>query len=265
MKSVAIVTGGTSGIGLATARALCSRNVTVYCLSRHPAELEGIAHLVADVSDEEQVFRAVEEIFRREGRIDILINNAGYGISGAAEMTDSAEARKLMDVNLFGMVNAARAVLPIMRKQGSGRIVFTSSVAAVLPIPFQAWYSVSKAAINAYSLALQYEVRFMGITTCAVMPGDIRTGFTAARQKSHVGDAVYQGRIARSVSKMEKDEVKGMAPETAGKFLAHIALKKRVKPYYAIGLEYKFFVMLSRLLPCGLIGRLLGMLYSGNP
>ena len=139
MNRVAIVTGGTSGIGLATAQALRDAGATVYVVSRHPAALEGLHSLVADVSDEAQIAAAVREVHAREGRIDILVNNAGYGISGAAEFTDNAEAKRLLDVNLFGMVNATKAVLPILRAQGGGRIVSISSVAAPLPIPFQAW------------------------------------------------------------------------------------------------------------------------------
>lgn len=264
MNRVAIVTGGTSGIGLATAKALRDAGVKVYVLSRHASSLEGLCHIVADVSDEESVAAAIREVHAREGRLDILVNNAGFGISGAAEFTQNADARRLLDVNLFGMVSATKAALPLMRVQGGGRIVNVSSVAAPLAIPFQAWYSVSKAAVNAYTLALFNEVKQFGISVCAVMPGDIRTGFTRARQKSHAGDDVYKGRIARSVAKMEKDEENGMAPEVAGRFLARVALKKRVKPYYAIGLSYKFFVLLSRVLPIRLIGWLLGLLYAGE-
>lgn len=263
MKRVAVVTGGTSGIGLATANALKHAGATVYVLSRRAANLPGLAHIAADVSDEAGVRSALQAVYEREGRLDILVNNAGFGISGAAEFTENADAKRLLDVNLFGMVNATRAALPIMRAQGGGRIVNVSSVAAPLCIPFQAWYSVSKAAVNAYTQALINEVRPMGISACAVMPGDIRTGFTAARQKSHAGDDVYAGRIARSVAKMEKDEENGMPPEAAGSFLAKVALKKRVKPFYAIGASYKLFVMLSRLLPCRLISWLLGLLYGG--
>ena len=264
MKRVAVVTGGTSGIGLATANALRDAGANVYVLSRHAAELPGLAHIAADVSDERSVSEAIASVYEREGRLDVLVNNAGFGISGAAEFTQNEDARRLLDVNLFGMVNATKAALPLMRAQGGGRIVNVSSVAAPLCIPFQAWYSVSKAAINAYTLALSNEVKPFGVSVCAVMPGDIRTGFTAAREKSHAGDDVYGGRIARSVAKMEKDEKNGMAPEVAGRFLARVALKKRVKPYYAIGASYKLFVMLSRLLPCRLIAWLLGLLYSGN-
>ena len=96
------------------------------------------------------------------------------------------------------------------------------------------------------------------------MPGDIHTGFTAAREKSAAGDDVYTGRIARSVAKMERDEETGMDPAVAGRYIAKIARKKRVKPLYAIGLEYKFFVLLSRILPIRTIGWLLGLLYSGK-
>ena len=264
MNRVAIVTGGTSGIGLATANALKAAGLTVYVLSRHAAELPGLLHIAADVADENALAAAIGEIYAREGRLDVLVNNAGFGISGAAEFTENADAKRLLDVNLFGMVNATKAALPLMRAQGGGRIVNISSVAAPLAIPFQAWYSVSKAAVNAYTLALCNEVRPFGVSVCAVMPGDIRTGFTRAREKSCAGDDVYQGRIARSVSKMEKDEENGMAPEVAGQFLARVALKRRVKPFYAIGLSYKFFVLLSRVLPIRLISWLLGLLYAGN-
>ena len=148
-KKVVIITGGTSGIGLETAKCLAAAGCTVYEFSRREAELPGIRHMRVDVAESGQVKRAVEQVFAAEGRIDVLVNNAGFGISGAFEFTDEADARKLMDVNLFGMNNTIRAVLPHMRAAGRGRIVNLSSVAGPLPIPFQAWYSISKAAVNA--------------------------------------------------------------------------------------------------------------------
>ena len=264
MNPIAIVTGGTSGVGLATANALRDSGARVYVLSRRKADLPGLEHMICDVSDEAAVRETVKEIVAREGRIDILVNNAGFGISGAAEFTENADAKKLMDVNLFGAVNMTKAALAPMRAQGRGRIVNISSVAAPLPIPFQAWYSVSKAAISAYTVAVFNEVKQFGVSVCAIMPGDIHTGFTAAREKSAAGDDVYTGRIARSVAKMERDEETGMDPAVAGRYIAKIARKKRVKPLYAIGLEYKFFVLLSRILPIRTIGWLLGLLYSGK-
>ena len=263
MSTVAIVTGGSSGIGLQTALALKERGCTVYEFSRRGAGTPGIIHLGCDVSEEEQVRDAVGEVLRREGRIDVLVNNAGFGISGAAEFTDNTQAKKLLDVNLFGIVNGCKAVIPVLREQGGGRIVNLSSVAAPCAIPFQAWYSVSKSAVLTYTAALANELRPFGIGVTAILPGDIKTGFTAAREKNPAGDEVYGGRIARSVATMEHDEQTGMDPAVAGAFIADIVLKPgSVKPEYTIGFKYKFFVTLARLLPCRLKNWIIGKMYA---
>jgi NAD(P)-dependent dehydrogenase (short-subunit alcohol dehydrogenase family) len=216
-----------------------------------------------DVTDAAAVKAAVDAVAGQEGRVDLLVNNAGFGISGAMEFTDPADAHRLMEVNLFGMDNAIRAVLPHMRRAGSGRIVNISSVAGVFAIPFQAWYSISKAAVRSLTMALYNEVAPFGIQVTSVMPGDIRTGFTAARKKSAAGDDVYGGRISASVAKMEKDEQNGMAPEAAARTIARVALQPgRVKPYYTIGLSYKCLVLLDHLLPCRAVRWLLYQLYG---
>ena len=260
MNPVVWVTGGTSGIGLETVRALEARGAIVYALSRHPAP--GLRHIPCDVADEASVRAAAQAALAEAGRVDILINCAGFGISGAVEFTDPAEAHRQLEVNLFGADRLLRAVLPVMRVQGGGRVVNVSSVAAVAPIPFQAWYSVSKAAINAYTMALANEVRPFGITLTAVMPGDIQTGFTDARRKSRAGDDAYAGRISRSVAKMEADERNGMRPDAAGRAIARIALKKRVKPLYTLGFAYKACCALIKLLPAGVAQRVIGWLYA---
>lgn len=122
-KKVAVLTGGTSGIGMQTALALKDAGYTVYELSRRAQGVEGLNHLVADVTDEAAVKNAVDEIVEREGRIDVLVNNAGFGISGAVEFTKTEDAKRLFDTNFFGMVNMNRAVIPVMREAGRGRIV----------------------------------------------------------------------------------------------------------------------------------------------
>ncbi|OGO89888.1 MAG: short-chain dehydrogenase [Clostridiales bacterium GWF2_38_85] len=262
MGKVAVITGGSSGIGLCTAKALLQKGCTVYELSRRDNEVKGINHIKTDITDIGMVNDAIRWIIKKEKRIDVLINNAGWGISGAVEFTETDEAKKLMDINFFGAVNTVKAVLPHMREAGSGRIVNLSSVAAQLPIPFQTYYSVSKAAVNSYTMALVNEVKPFGVSVCAVMPGDIKTGFTQARKKLHDGDGIYNGRISRSVSIMEKDEQNGMAPEVAGEFISRIALKNKVKPIYTIGLQYKIFVVLAKILPYGLVNKIVGMLYA---
>lgn len=262
MKRVAIVTGGSSGIGLWAAKALAGLGCTVYEFSRRDITHTGVAHIRADVTDEESVRYAVAEVFSREGRIDILVNNAGFGISGAVEFTDTEAVERLFDVNFFGMVRMNRAVLPIMRAAGGGRIVNLSSVAAPVPIPFQAYYSATKAAVNDYTMALANEVRPFGITVCAVQPGDIRTGFTDAREKCPRGDDVYGGRISRSVASMERDEQMGMPPETAGRFVARVALQTGGKPIRTIGFFYACAAVLARILPQRILNRLIYRLYA---
>ena len=262
MTKIAVVTGGTSGIGLEAARYLASQGCKVYTISRRESNEPGLHHLRADLTRPEDVSRVVGQIIDTEGRIDLLLNNAGFGISGAVEFTDLTDAKRQLDVNFWGMVAMTRAVLPHMREAGSGRIVNTSSVAAPAAIPFQTYYSVSKSAINTFTLATANEVRPFGITVCAVMPGDIKTGFTQARRKIPAGDEIYQGRISRSVAGMEHDEQTGMEAATAGRLIGKIALKSGHKPLYTIGLTYKACVLLLKLLPCRASNWLVGKLYA---
>ncbi|MBE6990145.1 MAG: SDR family oxidoreductase [Ruminococcaceae bacterium] len=262
MHKVAVVTGGTSGIGKETALALRAAGYTVYELSRRTQGVEGLEHIPTDITREEMVNAAISQVMEREGRIDVLVNNAGFGISGAIEFTPVEEAKRLFDANFFGMVRMNRAVIPVMRRQGGGRIVNLSSVAAPIPIPFQAYYSATKAAVNAYTMALANELRPFGVTVCAVQPGDIKTGFTAAREKVIEGDDVYGGRISRSVGRMEHDEQTGMDPSVAGHFIAGVAQKRTVKPLYTIGFSYKLFTFLVRILPSRTLNWLVGLLYA---
>ena len=262
-KKIAIVTGGSSGIGKAVCECLAGQGVMVYEFSRRQAGGGTIVHYSVDVTDEGQVQAAVLDIINREGRIDIAVNCAGFGIGGAVEFTQTQDAVRQLDVNFFGMVRVNKAVIPHMRAAGGGRIVNISSVAAPIPIPFQTYYSVSKSAINSYTAALANEVRPYGISVCAVMPGDIASGFTKAREKSIEGDVEYGGRIQRSLEKMEKDEREGMSPARCGKYIAKIALKKNVKPYYSVGFIYKLFCVLIKILPARLSNRIIYSLYAG--
>lgn len=261
-NKVVIVTGGNSGIGKQTAVALKKNGCTVYDFSRREISAEGINHISVDVTDEQNVAAAIKEVFDKEQCIDIVINCAGYGISGAVEFTALADAKSQFDVNFFGMVNVNKAVIPYMREKSGGRIVNISSVAAVAHIPFQTYYSASKAAIESYTCALGNEIKPFNISVTAIQPGDICTEFTQARKKTFDGDDVYNGRISRSVAGMEKDEQKGMSAQTAGEYIAGIALKEKVKPLYAIGFSYKLVCLLCKIFPCGVRNRIIGMLYA---
>ncbi len=262
MKKVILITGGTSGIGLYAAKYLKEAGCTVYELSRRNEGTGAAIHIRADVTDEAQVKDAVRQVMDAEGRIDTVINNAGYGISGAVEFTETKDAIRQFDVNFFGMVRVNKEVLPIMRKQRSGRIINISSVAAPIAIPFQAYYSASKSAIRTYSMALYSEVKPYGIEVCTIMPGDIATGFTDARKKSAAGDHEYGGRIHRSVEVMEHDERNGIPSVKAGEYVAKKALAKHVPVVCTLGGKYKFFVFLTRILPNRVLADLVGLIYA---
>ena len=262
MSKVAVITGASSGIGRYTAIALRDMGCRVYDLSRRNIPIDNVKHIKTDITVESEVLSAAKEIIEAEGRVDVLINCAGFGISGAVEFTSTEEAKSQFEVNFFGAVTVTRAFLPYMREQGSGRIVNISSVAAVAHIPFQTYYSASKAAIESYTSCLDNEVKPFGVRVTAVEPGDICTEFTSARQKSFDGDDVYGGRISRSVAGMEKDEEKGMSPEIAGRYIAKVALRKKVKPVCAIGTTYKILSVLCKTFPCSFRNWVVGMIYA---
>jgi len=262
MDKVIIITGGSSGIGLNAARILSEKGCRVYELSRHKNETSKAVHIQADVTDEVQVQNAVETVLRQEGHIDVVINNAGFGISGAIEYTDTKDAQKQFDVNFFGMVRVNRAVIPVMHRQGYGRIINISSVAAPIAIPFQAYYSASKAAILSYSMSLYNEVKPYNIEVCVIMPGDAATGFTSARVKNLAGDEEYGGRISRGVAVMEHDEINSISVAEAGQHIAKKALQKKVPLLCTLGGKYKLFVFLTRILPSKSVADIVGKIYA---
>ena len=176
------------------------------------------------------------------------------------EFTDSADAHAQLEVNFYGAFNCIQAVLPQMRAQASGRIINLSSVAAPIAIPYQSFYSAAKAAINSLTLALRNEVRPFGIQVCAVQPGDIRTGFTAARKKSHAGSHIYKS-LDRAVAVMEHDEQNGMAPEAVAKVILKAANARKCRALYTVGAQYKLFILINKLLPATTVNWLVGKIY----
>lgn len=259
MKTV-VITGGSSGIGKATVELFADQGWQVFEWSRSGKSTDKVTHISCDVTQPEQTRAAAKQVLEQAGQIDVLISNAGFGISGAIEFTTTEDAHRQMEVNFFGALNSVQAVLPSMRERKSGRIIFTSSVAAVLSIPYQSFYSASKAAINALALALQNEVREFGIKVSVLMPGDVSTGFTAARKKSEDGMDAY-GNIRKAVAAMEKDEQGGMSPRQMAKDLYRIATRRCPAPQYIGGGQYKLFCLLDRILPKRFVNWVVGKLY----
>jgi NAD(P)-dependent dehydrogenase (short-subunit alcohol dehydrogenase family) len=210
-RSVVLVTGASSGFGRAIAGALQARGHRVFGTRRHqsaPVEPIGFSQLTLDVESDSSVAECVAEVLRQAGRIDALVNNAGMGYAGAIEDTTVEEARRQFETNFFGMHRMCRAVLPQMRAQGSGRIINMSSLAGLVSVPFQAMYSASKFAVEAYTEALRMEARPFGIRVSMVEPGDFATRFTANRRMT-AGSAAgspYAERCAVAVQRMAADE-----------------------------------------------------------
>jgi NAD(P)-dependent dehydrogenase (short-subunit alcohol dehydrogenase family) len=168
------------------------------------------------VDDEPAVRAGIAELEQRHGRIDALVAAAGWGVAGAAEHTTVHEAKAQFDTNFWGCVRVVQAVLPIMRRQGSGRIVLLSSIGGVIGLPFQSFYSASKFALEGFAEAVAYEVAPFGVHITLVQPGNFRTDFTASRQlaAASADDPVYEAALAKAVGIMERDEINGAPPES---------------------------------------------------
>lgn len=181
-KGIALVTGASSGIGEATALRLAAAGYQVHGTSRRgaPGSQQAYAMLPLDVTSDESVAAAVSELIRREGRIDVLVNNAGFGVAPAgAEESSIEQAKAIFETNFFGLVRMTRAIVPHMRRQGSGRIINIGSVLGFLPMPYGALYSATKHAIEGYSESLDHELRTRGIRVSVIEPAYTRTRFDA--------------------------------------------------------------------------------------
>ena len=237
MKTL-LITGGSSGIGLAAVQLFVAKGWQVIELSRSGQSSPSVVHIPCDVTSEQSVQAAVAEAMNHTSHLDVVISNAGFGISGPIEFTSVEEAQKQFDVNLFGAMRLVRAVLPILRQQ----------------------HSASKSALNAMALALANEVRTFGIRVSVLMPGDVATGFTDAREKSIKGAEVYLG-AQSAVEAMERDERAGMTPMQMARCLYRMATTKCPKPIYIGGFVYSIFCLLNRLLPKRLVNWIVGKLY----
>ena len=208
---VALVTGASAGIGKACAERLAAANWAVTGASRRGTGGSGWTGLVMDVDQDAAVQAGVAGILEREGRIDALVAAAGWGIAGAAEDTSIAEAKAQFETNFWSCVRVVQAVLPHMRTQQRGRIVLISSIGGVIGIPFQAYYSASKFALEGFAEALAYEVAPFGVQVTLVQPGNIATDFTARRQfaKASQAGTTYASALQQAVGAMERDEANG--------------------------------------------------------
>lgn len=262
---IILITGASSGFGRAMKSELERRGHRVYGTSRHPAEGSGLLRL--DVRRPDDCRAVTEEIMAREGRIDVLINNAGMGLGGPVELTSPEDFRLQMDTNFFGVVNMCRAVMPALRAAGRGRIINLSSIAGRFAVPYQGAYSCSKFAIEAYSEALVMEAGRLGIDVLCVEPGDFATGFTAARLND--AEALlhpdYGRSFARVRSGYETDELhRGGQPEYLARRVARLVEARHTAFHNVITPSpvQSFAVFLSRVMPTRLFLRVIAKFYN---
>ena len=248
---VALITGVSSGIGLETARLLAERGVQVFGTIRDPSRVAPIAKgefVLMDVTDDTSVRNAVKSVLDKTGKIDILINNAGYSIAGALEETSVEEAHLLFETNFFGVLRVTQAVLPSMRRDGYGRIVNISSMFGVLPGPYHGMYVASKHALEGYTKTLDHELRMFGIRAILVEPVYTKTKI-AANEKS-VQDVIpaYADQRQRVTKIMEKEIANGDDPKTVAEVVYAAATAKSPRLHYPVG-EGVMLTRLHRFLP----------------
>jgi short-subunit dehydrogenase len=268
---VVLITGASSGIGQAIAETLMNMGYRVYGTSRN-ANFEKVLKtdcgsgflkmIPLDVCSNESVNAAIDYILQNEISIDILINNAGFGIAGSVEDTSPEEAESQFQTNFFGVLRTCRAVLPSMRNQGRGLIINISSVAALITVPYQSMYSASKAAIESMTEALRMELKPFGVNVSLVEPGDTKTGFTDKRQyvKASV-NSVYGNAFNKSIKTMEKDEQNGPSPKQVVDAVIKIINSKNPPVRLVVGLSYKAFFFLKRILPSRIAEFLVSRVY----
>jgi NAD(P)-dependent dehydrogenase (short-subunit alcohol dehydrogenase family) len=253
MSKVVLITGGSSGIGKAIGEFLFHKGFTVYGTSRNPEKVtNSIFPLIAlDVRSVDSIHHAVQKIISVSKRIDIVINNAGVGITGPVEETPTAEMRNNFETNFFGPIEVMRAALPQMREQRSGLIINITSIAGYMGLPYRGVYSASKGALEIISEAVSMEVKSFGINITTVAPGDFATNIASGRYHAPViKGSAYEVPYGATLNEMNSHVDSGSNPDEMAMAIYRIIQEKNPKLHYRVGaFMQKFSIVLKRVLP----------------
>jgi NAD(P)-dependent dehydrogenase (short-subunit alcohol dehydrogenase family) len=251
MARVVLITGASAGIGRAAADRLHAAGWTVVGTSRRGTSSGGWQGMTMDVDDDDDTRRGVAAILSEHGRLDAVIASAGWGLAGPVELTPIDQAKAQVETNFWGVVRVVQCALPAMRAQQSGRLVLVSSIGGLIALPFQAFYSASKYALEGYAEGLAYEVEPFGIHVTLVEPGNIRADFTASRRTiAEAPGGVYAAAAGRAITLMEKDESNGAPPESAAVVIQRVLEAKRPRRRVSVGkVGERIGIPAKRLLP----------------
>lgn len=247
-QKVVLVTGASSGIGQATAELLAAHGFTVFGTSRTPIQNKrSYTWLPLDVRSDDSVQAAVQSLLAQAGRIDVLVNNAGYAQFGAIEESNVAEAQAQFDTNLFGVIRMVKAVLPVMRKQGSGHIINVSSIVGHIAAPYGGLYSASKFALEGLSESLSAEVRQFGVSVSLVEPSYVNTPLVAQPPTNLIADYTAGRQIAQQ--SLATNAKQGLEPDAVARVILRVAATSRPRLRYPVGRDGETALLLQRLLP----------------
>ncbi|WP_418262884.1 SDR family oxidoreductase [Flavobacterium faecale] len=253
MSKVVLITGGSSGIGKSIGEFLHQKGFTVYGTSRNPERISDSVFplLTLDVRDTETIKNAIDQVIARSGRIDVVINNAGVGITGPLEEIPSKEIKNNFETNFFGPIEVIKAVLPQMRAQKTGLIINVTSIAGYMGLPYRSIYSASKGALELVTEALRMEVKQFGIQITNVAPGDFATNIASGRYHAPIilGSA-YEKVYSKMLQTMDAHVDEGSDPLEMASAVYLIIQKENPKIHYKVGaFMQKFSIVLKRILP----------------
>jgi short-subunit dehydrogenase len=253
MSKVVLITGGSSGIGKSVGEFLLSKGFVVFGTSRNPSNYTNskIELVALDVADLDSINNCVKEVIEKYGRIDVLINNAGAGITGPIEEIPEGEIKRNFETNLFGPINVIKAVLPQMRKQNSGLIINVTSIAGYMGLPYRGIYSASKGALEIITEAFRMEIKNFNIKMTNVAPGDFATNIAAGRYHAPVlENSPYKDVYQNTLNLMNEHVDSGSNPNIIAKVIYRIIETKNPKVHYKVGeFMQKFSIVLKRILP----------------
>ena len=253
MDKVVLITGGSSGIGKSVGEYLIKKGFKVYGTSRNPDNYKNSIFqlLTLDSTNIDSIKKAIEEVIFAEGHLDVLINNAGIGITGAVEETPDKEIKKVFETNFFGAIEVIKAVLPYMREQKSGKIINITSIAGYMGLPFRGIYSATKGALELVSEAIRMEVKEFGIDVISVAPGDFATDIASRRYHTPVFEnSPYKTKYKANLDLMDAHVTSGNNPIEMAEAIYKIIQNKNTKVHYKVGsFMQKFSILLKRILP----------------